>query len=161
MNRIESTEVSNSYCVVLYCVVLCCVVLCCVVLCFLLCLSSSCVLCTPCCQLLFLKRELIWNEWFIFIFKAHSNNHHTFHRVYECFLHKNTSLHMYRLYLRRVWRYQRGNQNLYIEEEQTTQWSREKVQKDKQRLTKYTYKTKDLVTRTPLKLGMNLGAPEG
>jgi hypothetical protein len=33
--------------------------------------------------------------------------------------------------LRRVWRYQRGNQNPYIEE-QTTQWSNEKVQKDKQ-----------------------------
>jgi hypothetical protein len=31
---------------------------------------------------------------------------------------------------RRVWRYQRGNQNLYIEEEQTTQWPKEKVQKD-------------------------------
>jgi len=24
--------------------------------------------------------------------------------------------------IRRVWRYQRGNQNPYIEEEQTTQW---------------------------------------
>ena len=32
---------------------------------------------------------------------------------------------------RRVWRYQRGNQNPYIEEEQTTQWEKEKVQKDK------------------------------
>ena len=31
--------------------------------------------------------------------------------------------------LRRVWRYQRGNQNPYIEE-QTTQWPKEKVQKD-------------------------------
>jgi len=30
--------------------------------------------------------------------------------------------------LRRVWRYQRGNQNRYIEEEQTTQWPKEKVQ---------------------------------
>ena len=29
--------------------------------------------------------------------------------------------------IRRVWRYQRGNQNLYIEEEQTTQWPNEKV----------------------------------
>jgi hypothetical protein len=37
---------------------------------------------------------------------------------------------------RRVWRYQRGNQNLHIEEEQTTQWPKEKVQKDKQRSTK-------------------------
>ena len=46
---------------------------------------------------------------------------------------------------RRVWRYQRGNQNPYIEEEQTTQWPKEKVQKDKQRSTKYTHKTKDRV----------------
>ena len=54
---------------------------------------------------------------------------------------------------RRVWRYQRGNQKSYIEEEQTTQWPKEKVQKDKQRSTKHTYKTKDRVTRTPLKTG--------
>ena len=46
-------------------------------------------------------------------------------------------------------RYQRGNQNQNIEE-QTTQWPKEKVQKDKQRSTKYTYKTKDRVTRTSL-----------
>ena len=52
---------------------------------------------------------------------------------------------------KRVWRYQRGNQNPYIEEEQTTQWPKEKVQKDKQRSIKHTYKTKDRVTRTPLK----------
>jgi len=32
---------------------------------------------------------------------------------------------------RRIWRYQRGNQNPSIEEEQTTQWPKEKVQKDK------------------------------
>ena len=63
--------------------------------------------------------------------------------------------------LRRVWRYQRGNQNPYIEEEQTTQWPKEKGQnnrqhngqkkKDKQRSTKHTYKTKDPVTQTPLR----------
>jgi len=53
--------------------------------------------------------------------------------------------------LRRVWRYQRGNHKPYIEEEQTTQWPKEKVQKDKQRSKKHTYKTKDRVTRTPLK----------
>ena len=53
---------------------------------------------------------------------------------------------------RRVWRYQRGNQNPYIGE-QTTQWPKEKVQKDKQRSTKHTYKTKDRVIRTPLKIG--------
>jgi len=30
-----------------------------------------------------------------------------------------------------------GNQNPHIEEEQTTQWPKEKVQKDKQRSTKH------------------------
>jgi hypothetical protein len=49
-----------------------------------------------------------------------------------------------------------GNQNPYIEEEQTTQWPKEKGQKDKQRSTKHTYKTKDRVTRTPLKTGGEL-----
>jgi hypothetical protein len=43
-----------------------------------------------------------------------------------------------------------GNQKPYIEGEQTTQWPKEKVQKDKQRSTKHTHKTKDRVTRTPL-----------
>ena len=57
---------------------------------------------------------------------------------------------------RRAWRYQKGNQNPYIEEEQTTQWPQEKVQKDKQRSTKHTYKTKDRVTRTPWKTGGEL-----
>jgi hypothetical protein len=37
-------------------------------------------------------------------------------------------------------------------EKQTTQWPKEKVQKDKQRSTKHTYKTKDRVTGTPLKI---------
>jgi hypothetical protein len=44
-----------------------------------------------------------------------------------------------------------GNQNQYIEDGQTTQWSKEKVQNDKQRSTKHAYKTKDQVKRTPLK----------
>ena len=43
-----------------------------------------------------------------------------------------------------------GNENPYIEK-QTPQWSKEKVQKVKQRSTKHTHKTKDRVTRTPLK----------
>jgi len=62
--------------------------------------------------------------------------------------------------VKRLWRYQRGNQNPYIEEEQTTQWPK-KCTKDKQRSTKHTHKTKDRVTRTPLKIGLNSGAPEG
>jgi len=62
------------------------------------------------------------------------------------------------LYLerRRVWRYQSWNQNPYIKE-QTTQWPKQKVQSDKQRSTKHTYKTKVRVTRTPLKTGDELG----
>jgi len=47
---------------------------------------------------------------------------------------------------RRVWKYQ----------EQTTQWTKEKVQKEKQRSRKITYKTKDWVTRTPIKSGDGL-----
>ena len=61
--------------------------------------------------------------------------------------------------LRKSWRYQRDNQNPYIEEEQTTQWPKEKVQKDKQRSTKHTYKTKNRVTRTPVKTGGELRCP--
>ena len=36
-----------------------------------------------------------------------------------------------------------------------------KAKKDKQRSTKHTYKTKDQVTRTPLKPVVNSGAPDG
>ena len=43
-----------------------------------------------------------------------------------------------------------------MEEEQTTQRPKEKVQKDKQPSTKHTQKTKDQVTRTPLKTGGEL-----
>ena len=49
-----------------------------------------------------------------------------------------------------------GNQNPYIEEEQKTQWPKDKVQKDKQLSTKHIYKTKDRVTQTPLKTGGEL-----
>ena len=55
------------------------------------------------------------------------------------------------LSLRRVWIYQRGKQNSYIDEEQTTQWPKETVQKDKQRSTKHTHKTKDRVKGTHTK----------
>jgi hypothetical protein len=45
-------------------------------------------------------------------------------------------------------------------EEQTTQWPKEKVQKDEQRSTKHTHKTKDWVTRTQLKTGGELRCSE-
>jgi LysM repeat protein len=41
--------------------------------------------------------------------------------------------------------------------EVSTQWPKEKGQSDKQRSTKHTHKTKDRVTRTPLKPGVNSG----
>jgi hypothetical protein len=41
-------------------------------------------------------------------------------------------------------------------EEQTTQWPKEKEQKDKQRSTKHTHKTKDRVIQTPLNSGGEL-----
>ena len=64
--------------------------------------------------------------------------------------------HLWHRYsIRRVWRYQRGNQNPYIAE-QTTQWPKEKVQIDKERSAKHTHKTNDRVTRTPLKSGGEL-----
>jgi hypothetical protein len=40
--------------------------------------------------------------------------------------------------------------------QKTTQWPKEKGQKNKQRFTKHTHKTKDRVTRTPLKIGVEL-----
>ena len=51
---------------------------------------------------------------------------------------------------------QKEFKNPYIEEEQTKQWPKEKVQKYKQRSTKHTYKTEARVTRTPLKNGGEL-----
>ena len=56
---------------------------------------------------------------------------------------------------RRVWRYQTGIENPCIEEESTTQWEKEQVQKDKQRSTNHTHKTKDWVTRTQLQTGVD------
>jgi hypothetical protein len=54
-----------------------------------------------------------------------------------------------------MWRYQIGNQNSYIEKGQTLQWPTEKVQKDKQRSTKHTYKIKDREYEHLLKPGVN------
>jgi hypothetical protein len=53
-------------------------------------------------------------------------------------------------------RFKIPNQNPYIEDEQTKQWPKEKLQKDKQRSTKDTHKTKNRVKRTPLKTGGEL-----
>ena len=49
-----------------------------------------------------------------------------------------------------------GHTTQWPKDGQTTQWPKEKGQKDKQRSTKRTYKTKDWVTRTPLKTNNDL-----
>ena len=50
----------------------------------------------------------------------------------------------------------KGQSESIFRRKETPQWPKEKVQKDKQRSTRYTYKTKDRVTRTPLKTGGEL-----
>jgi hypothetical protein len=45
---------------------------------------------------------------------------------------------------------------IYLSSGQTSQWRKEKEQKDKQRSTKHTHTTKDRVTRTSLKTGGEL-----
>jgi hypothetical protein len=53
-----------------------------------------------------------------------------------------------------------GNQNLHIEEEDNTMAKRKSTKGQTTIYNAYTY-SKDRVTRTPLKLGVNSGAPEG
>ena len=47
-----------------------------------------------------------------------------------------------------------------VKEGKTTQWLKEKWQKDKQQSTKHTHKTKDRVTRSQLKQGVNTSGPK-
>jgi hypothetical protein len=107
----------------------------------------------------FVAWHIFWVENFIY---AYANNVHFINALIcpialTCVIGAFTLGKLYNFHASRVWRYQRGNHNPYIEEEQRTQWPKEKVQKDKQRFTNHTYKTKDRVTRTPLKTGGELG----
>jgi hypothetical protein len=102
--------------------------------------------------------DIIQKRKFTGVFISTSNLDITRTKVKKLFImmgNENT-IQKQRLNLGRVWRYQRGNQNPYIVEVKTTQSTKEKVQKDKQRSTKLTYKTKDRVTRTQLKTGGEL-----
>jgi hypothetical protein len=49
----------------------------------------------------------------------------------SCLVLKQDIYELFIFILLEAFRYQIGNQNLYIEEEQTTQWPKEIVQKDK------------------------------
>ena len=62
--------------------------------------------------------------------------------------------------IRRAWRYQRGNQNPYIEG-QTTQWPKEKSTKGQQRSTNIHIKLKIEQHEPHYKPGVNSGSPEG
>ena len=55
----------------------------------------------------------------------------------------------------------KGSSELVYQTEHTTQWPKEKVKKDRHRSTNHSHKTKDRVTRPPLKTGVHSGAPEG
>jgi len=57
---------------------------------------------------------------------------------------------------RRVWRYKRGSQIRISKKNRQHDGQKKKVQKDKHRSTKHTYKTKDRATRTPRKTGGEL-----
>ena len=48
----------------------------------------------------------------------------------------------------------KGNQNLYIEDEQTIQWPQKTDKRTDDNLQNITHKTKDRVTRIPLKQGL-------
>jgi hypothetical protein len=74
-------------------------------------------------------------------------------RIHEATMLTNLGPRHVLILRRRVWRYQRGNQNPYIDEEQTMQWSKAKVQKDNQRSTKHKHKSTDRVTQTSIKTG--------
>ena len=67
-------------------------------------------------------------------------------------------LHVY--VISRVWRSERGNYNPSIDDGQTTQWPKEKGQRTNNDLQNTTQKTKDRVTRTPLKTGGKLKCSE-
>jgi hypothetical protein len=81
---------------------------------------------------------------FRIVFFSQTMNNFFLYLIIACqFWKKSLKIQMYQ---------RQGNQNPYIEE-QTTQWPKEKVQRDKQRSTKHTHKTNDWLTRTPLKTG--------
>jgi hypothetical protein len=49
----------------------------------------------------------------------------------------NGQIKFTKIFMKKSLKIPKGNQNPYIEEEQTTQWLKDKVQKDKQRSTKH------------------------
>ena len=72
-------------------------------------------------------------------------------RIQWMFYYTSAIKVMNNLSLRRVWRYQRGHQNLYKSKKyKHHNGQKKKLQNYKQPSTKHTHKTKDRVTQTPL-----------
>ena len=86
--------------------------------------------------------QILSNLWFISLCCKCSVNLHNKALITKVFISQ--------LYKKSL-KIPKGNQNPYIEDERTTQWLNEKLQKDKQRSTKHTHKTDDRVQQTPLK----------
>jgi hypothetical protein len=101
-----------------------------------------------------LVRSFSMNIYYCWIKISFNSNPESFQILADEIVNSSMTL------LIRVWIYQRGNQNPYIKE-QTIQWRKEKVQKEKQRSTKHIYKSKGQVTRVPLKTRVIPGVPEG
>jgi hypothetical protein len=99
-------------------------------------------------------RFVIWYGLYFIRSFGQKRFYFSIHNCVQLQYSKNSEITSLRI--RRVWRYQSCNQNPYIEEEETTQWPTENKQKDKQRSTKHTHKTKDRVTRTLLEIGGDL-----
>ena len=78
-----------------------------------------------------IDRHYIYN-WNIVENSGNPHNHNSFHLE-----HIPTTIGnevVVNIVIRRVWRYQRSNQNPYIEQGQTTQWPKANLKKDKQRI---------------------------
>ena len=99
------------------------------------------------------KKKTYLDHWYLLCW-FHLNCYYEFLIILSTIFQLYHFFFGWRNHLRRVWRYQRGNQNLYIEE-QTTQWPKEKEQTTIYK-TYSTHKTKDWITWTPLKTGGEL-----
>ena len=88
---------------------------------------------------------------------THTSDTKTIRMIRLVILCKSKSNRIYLSFVsRRVWRYQRGWSESVNRRRTDSKMAKTKVQKEKQRSTKHTHKTKDRVTRTPLKTGDEL-----
>ena len=109
-----------------------------------------------------LINEIIIFLWRWMIFTQYINSKHVvlfvnslFHFTITCFVCQLNCL-FHKSCLRKIWGYQRGNQNPQFKERQTTQWSKEKDKRTNNDLQNITRKTKDLSSTNTTKNGDEL-----